>query len=399
MIRRGVILLVLAAACGATSAPPAAAPAPGPAVSPTAAPPPTVRSTSSEVLAKGVNFDHIFEPWWDSGTPYTQEDRRRIASALREEEFAQVSRLGFTHVRLALGQTFLQENRPPFALRSDVLALVDGALDMARRHRLAVVLDMHQTPVPDLAGDPVQMRAFRTLWRALAARYAARDQTILYEILNEPRIEDPAIWRGIVRTLVADIREGDPDRTIVVTGGGWGGARDLVALGNLHLPNLVYTFHFYEPAVFTHQGDPWSDTVISRLRGIRYPLDTAQIRREASRARREGFDEWPFEPWAEGCGREELRRLLQPAFDLGEREGLTIWCGEFGVIRPNTPIADRTRWIADVRELLEEHGGGWCFFEYRYPAGEPGYPGMALVEEDGRPAQAVVEALDLGMPE
>lgn len=387
-LERLAVLAALSAACGAPAA------GSGTTSSSNAKPAdkPSVRRQIDvrAVLAKGINFDHIFEPWWEPGTPYGEEDHRRIAAAIREEEFALVSELGFTHVRLALGQTFLQDRSPPYALRPDMLALVDSALDLAAKHRLAVVLDMHQTPVPNLAGDSGELQAFRTLWRALAARYRAREQPIVFELLNEPRVEDSAVWRSIVRMLIAEIRQEDPDRTIVITGGGWGTAEDLVALGDLNLPNLVYTFHFYEPQAFTHQGDRWSDRVLSRLRSIRYPLDAAQIRREAFRARRDGLEDWPFEGWKAGGGKNELRRRLEPVFDLGRREGLILYCGEFGVHKTYAPTADRARWIADVRDLLEEHGVAWSLWEYR---GD-----FELLDEKGRPARTIVEALGLRVP-
>ena len=342
------------------------------------------------LLAKGINFDHIFNPYRDPKEPYTKEEQRDIASAIKEAEFSQVAGLGFTHIRLNLGQAFLQEPAPPFKVRPEGLELLDRAVGLAGKHDLAVILDMHQIPVPDLAGDGAQLGAFRELWRTLAERYKGLNRPVLFELLNEPRVKNTDAWRAITVELIGDIRKIDPNRAIVVTGAEWGGMENLISLGNLKLPNLVYTFHFYEPFAFTHQGATWGDPGLARLRGIRYPIDPAQMRMEAKRARTLGSAGWPFEEWMNGGGKEELRLRLNPVLEFGKKEGLVLYCGEFGVHKPYAPPADRAHWIADMRSLFEENGVGWGMWAY--------HSGFDLVEDDGKPVPAVITALGLNQP-
>jgi aryl-phospho-beta-D-glucosidase BglC (GH1 family) len=338
------------------------------------------------VLARGINMDHIFDPYRDPKEPWTADDQQRTASLLREEEFALVSRLGFTHVRLNLGRAFLQASATPFELRPAGFALLDRALDLLAAHHLAVLVDMHQVPVPDLEHSAVEREGFKALWRAIAARTRGRAQPIWFELLNEPRVEDPAVWRSVVLDLIAAIRAEDPGRGIVVGGGGWGGDEDLRKLGTIKLPNIVYSFHTYDPFVFTHQGATWTGATLKPLRGIRYPIQPAQMAEERAKAVAAGNDTWPFDSWKDGGGAAEVEKRLQPIFDWAKREGVPLYCGEFGVHRPYAPPEDRARWIADLRTILERHQVLWSMWSF--------HSGFDLVRE-GQADPAIVKALGL----
>lgn len=342
----------------------------------------------SRGLSKGINFDHIFDPYRNSVRhPYSDEDRERIAAALREEEFKQVAELGFTHIRLNLGMVFFQDPKPPFAKRHANLVLLDRALDFAAGSGLGVVLDVHQIPVPNLTGSKDERENFTEMWKMLAKRYRSRKQALVFELLNEPRVEDPEVWREISSELIREIRKLDPGRAIIVTGGGWGGVEDLLKSGGLEFDNLAYSFHFYDPFVFTHQGATWTGKELRYLKGIRYPIDPAQMKAERAAMEERGLSSWPFDDWMGGGGKAALAARIEPAARLAKEQGLLLYCGEFGTHKPWAPPADRARWTADVREILEENGIGWAMWAY--------HAGYDLVEEDGSPTPAIVKALGL----
>jgi endoglucanase len=172
----------------------------------------------------------------------------------------------------------------------------------------------------------------------------------------------------------------------VVGGGGWGGDEDLKKLGLIALPNLVYSFHTYDPFVFTHQGATWTDKVMASLRGIRYPIDPTQMASERAKAVAAGQQTWPFDDWMKGGGAAEVERRLMPIIGWASEHHVPLYCGEFGVHQPYAPPADRAAWITDLRTILERHHVLWSMWAY--------HSGFDLVQE-GKPDPAIVAALGL----
>ena len=100
-----------------------------------------------------------------------------------------------------------------------------------------------------------------------------------------------------------------------------------------------------------------------------------------------GRDGWPFSDWKDGGGKDEIEKRMKPVLDFGKREGLLLYCGEFGVHKPYAPPEDRARWIMDMVSILNAHHVCWAMWSY--------HSGFDLVEKDGTPTPAVVKALGL----
>ena len=49
---------------------------------------------------------------------------------------------------------------------------------------------------------------------------------------------------------------------------------------------------------------------------------------------------------------------------LARATGLPLYCGEWGAL-PSVPRADRLRWYADVRQVLERYGVGWATWDWK----------------------------------
>jgi endoglucanase len=353
-----------------------------------------------KLLSKGINMDHVFDPYQGMGDPSLKFDEAQFKEMdfkLKESEFQQVAGLGFTHVRLNLGRAFIQEGQAPYKLRPAGLTLLDKAVDMALKNHLGIILDMHQVPAPKLFSDPKALEAFKKLWKGLAAHYAHVSPNIVYEFLNEPAV--PALsdkepkeadlerWRGIVRDLVNTVRSEDQEHYIIVMGGGWSGAQDLIQMGNLHLPRLIYTFHCYEPMLFTHQGASWVGKTMEGVRGVDYPVTESAVQRLRAEAKPKEEDAWPFTAYPKGFDKDSMRAYLQPVLDFGKKEQLILYCGEFGVHKPFAPPASRARWISDYTDILNSEGVAWAMWAY--------HSGFDLVDEKGKTDPVIVKALGL----
>jgi aryl-phospho-beta-D-glucosidase BglC (GH1 family) len=133
----------------------------------------------------------------------------------------------------------------------------------------------------------------------------------------------------------------------------------LVLLTPVRDPNVVYTFHFYEPHTFTHQNQPWANT--AGLHDIPYPADSARC----ATAVRALTDSSVVRRATAYCGQRwdatVIGTALDRAAEWSRAHAVPIFAGEFGAYC-GAPEADRLAWIRDVREALERREIGWALW-------------------------------------
>jgi endoglucanase len=310
-----------------------------------------------------------------------------------DADIALMAQIGFDNVRLSidaapLRQGFFEQDPTNFIGR------LDHAVDQMLARGMAVQIDIH--PESDYkkavstTGEGVDR--FVMLWRKLAAHYADRNpDLIFYEIMNEPEERDAYRWLGVQARAAAAIREVAPKNTIIAAGANWSGIGDLLMQEPLRDGNVVYTFHYYEPMQFTHQGARWTGTWPALTHQIPYPpkdeslqASLAQVPDARSKYELEQY-------WMDRWDARRIKLQMDAAAAWGKKNDVPLTCNEFGVHRPVAPADSRMRWIHDVRTALEADGIGWTMWDYR--------GGFGVVwKEDGKPAKvddAVVEALGL----
>ncbi len=326
---------------------------------------------SEALLSRGINISRWFAFPKEAFTP------AYLDHWVSEAEFKQLAAAGFRHVRLSITPDFLKAMQAPYASLPDRFAYIDRALDWAERNQLAAIVDVHpHNPLPLEQGlESPAYSYLQSLWQELATRYRDRPSTVLFEILNEPQVKNPQAWQAIAAGLVKTIRAIDPIHTLIVPGPGWSGAPDLANLKPVDDPNVIYTFHFYNPFEFTHQGGPWDES-LKDLRALPYPFDVERfqaakqrISNPRTKGRLRNFE------WA-GYNASKMRQDLQTALDFRRRYQVPIYCGEFGAFNFTAIAADRYRWHQDLTTAFRQEKVGYALFEYR--------GGFGLVPDHGK---------------
>ena len=127
-----------------------------------------------------------------------------------------------------------------------------AAIRRIQRQGLTVVVSPHPHDwhLETSAADRDRLRAF---WQTLAPALQPLDPArTVPEVLNEPVFPgDPAGWAALQHLVLSDIRRALPDATVVLTGQDWGSIGGLLALTPEDDPNVVYSFHFYDPSELT----------------------------------------------------------------------------------------------------------------------------------------------------
>jgi endoglucanase len=101
---------------------------------------------------------------------------------------------------------------------------------------------------------------FKAIWRDIATSFQNKPETVLFEIMNEPYFDMSASEVENINTqILTIIRQNNPTRNVIVTGGGVNSWQAPMALSDTFLQSdthLIATFHYYIPFNFTNSSSP-----------------------------------------------------------------------------------------------------------------------------------------------
>lgn len=311
---------------------------------------------SSLPFSQGVNFSGWFE---------VPSVRAIVFTAYTEQDFIDVKSIGADIIRLPLNLHSMTRGAPDYRLDPLFIQLLDQAVDWAEKHQLYIILDNHSFD-PVAATDTDIDRILIPVWTQMAGRYKDRSDYILYEVLNEPHGIKAAEWNAIQEKVVKAIRAIDERHSIVVGGVDYNSINALFDLPVYNYDNIIYTFHFYDPYFFTHQGETWgSPPNLKTLKGMPFPGNAhalPEIPRELRGTWIEQSIKYSYKNDATAQG---LANQLDKAVRFSrERGDLPLLCGEFGVFIPNSLPEDRVRWYQTTTQLFRERGIARTSWDY-----------------------------------
>lgn len=341
--------------------------------------------------------------------PYRDEDEwlsgaRPLSDWPEGDQFERIRAMDFDFIRLSVdpGPLLASEG----GKRQEALDILEAAVRTATSAGLKVVFNLHGvSQVPQYGMDMIYdgadsagVAAYREMVVDVAKMLVAVGiEQVAIEPYNEPAYypcdasgtED---WQTIMADTVADIRAVSAELTVVATGACGGSITGLTDLDPwFDDPNLLYSFHMYEPHSFTHQrhddperfasGLPWpasegsADLTIASLRAY---MDAAGINagRQASNIiELQGVVAQYFD---ENWGQPQLEARIGEAVEWAADDDITptrLFMGEFGAIlitpdgRMGAFNPDRLRYLAAVRGEAEKYGFPWAIWEYSNPYG------------------------------
>ena len=280
---------------------------------------------------------------WLSQCDYSAE---HLDNFITEPDFAQIAAWGFDHVRIPVDYNVIQS--PDGAMIEAGLERIDRALDFCNRYGLHAVVDLHKAVGFSFDEDEQESGFFENeryqelfyhLWESLASRYGRMHESVMFDLLNEVTDEAylPA-WKRISRECVRRIRSHAPRTLLLVGGCDWNSAAAVQKLDAPYDAFTVYSFHFYEPKAFTHQGAWWESE--KRDTSLRFTYEES------------------------GASREYFEKLIAPAVGKAASEGCPLYCGEYGVIDVAAP-EEALKWVRDLHAVFENHGISRCLWSYK----------------------------------
>jgi endoglucanase len=328
--------------------------------------------------------------------PYKEDPRPP-----NERELADLKRKGFDTIRLPVDPA-------PFIVfegerREAVYEMLFAAIAKIRRAGLQVIVDLHpnsrhpvwgQHAVAASADAPVFV-SYLGVVEEMARRLDRHADYAALELINEPRVKcagaEQERWQIMSKLLVDSARSASKRLWLVLTGACVSSLEGLIALDPSQYADnkLIYTFHFYDPFSFTHQGAtfiPWPDKYLDEVPwpASRRPIETplALIERRVAKApnldetarlkaisgARANLLKYYRSNAGAGLIRERFQRVATWA-KTHEIPAARVFVGEFGVIRKGSGAAgalcdDRMQWLRDIRTISEDLGFSWAYFNY-----------------------------------
>ncbi len=266
------------------------------------------------------------------------DDGREIYT---EADFKDLAATGANVVRVAI-QLRRCKACDHYAMPEADLAYTERILRRGERHGFRVVLVLLATPwgnQSDYWDDPKLKADIVKKWGQMAHRLKAYPALVAYDLINEPVVPQgllkpsaQAQWHELALAIATELRAADPDTPLVVEPTPWGLPSSFWRTEPIKVSGVVYSFHFYEPRAFTHQGLPDHPAAMA------YP--------------------------SKGWDKAQLSAAMGEARRFAAKHQVPMFVGEFSCVRW-APAGSCPRYLADAVALFEAEGWGWAYHCWR----------------------------------
>jgi len=348
-----------------------------------------VDGAGQPVRLRGVAFGN--QVWGSKALPVTHHG---------EVDFERVRAMGMNAVRFYMYYGTFEDDATPGVYKDAGWRWLDDNVAWARRHGVYMILNMHVPPGGfqsngegrKLWDVPANQDRMVALWRAIAARYAHEPMIAGYDLLNEPGVpRAKEEWQALANRTAKAIREVDRNHLLIVErvnsiAKQWKNDADM----NFFLiddPDVVYTFHFYEPFAYTHQFAGWAHMG----EGGKYPDEQAVAHADTTWLNIATFDSPTLPPGDSGWTRSESPRLVakDPRALIGHLSLVASGVGSGKAFFDDLTVDEydaQGQHIGEVMRLDLKSLGGW----YYWTANGSGHAGIDF-DGHGGPGALTIE--------
>jgi endoglucanase len=275
----------------------------------------------------------------------------------KEEDFEIITEWGMNFARIPMSYWNWASKDNWLAINEDAMEDIDDVVEFGRQYNVHINLNFHRVPGYCINGRELEpMDLFRDTpermrqaldavvyhWRYFAQRYKGISSSRLsFDLINEPpKRTNEKRYEEIVRTIVAGIRDEDPDRVIVVDGKDIG-RNPLSGIDGL---GVVQSTRGYDPMSVSHYTATW------------VPEDEFETF---------NFPSWPIRGddgklWDKAALKEKLIGRWKPWTDKGGQ----VHVGEWGCYN-KTPHDVTLSWMRDILSLWKEAGWGHAMWNLK----------------------------------
>ncbi|MDI1241557.1 MAG: glycoside hydrolase family 5 protein [bacterium] len=328
--------------------------------------------TRAKRLGLGMNFSYL-ENWWLGTKEKSYADFMKPAEAEKKlGVFKSISQAGFKTVRIPINFGAWASYEQPYRWTTpEGLRIADRFIDAALAEGLFVVIDLHHVEFDKTIKGSDATERLAWMWKEIAQRYRHLDpEKAFFELRNEPHDIKAEEWRAQAEVLIKTVRQTAPQHTMMVGFHDWNSRQAMLDSRPFADKNIIYTFHYYDPFIFTHQGATWSSAGLPELRGLPFPSNKKKI--EIPKTAKGTWIEERIKNYSEDSKASKMFDDLKAAKDWAGKNDVPIFLGEFGSFGNFAAMEDRCRhaevlYLAlgrlDIPNAWWEWDGGFAMFD------------------------------------
>lgn len=321
----------------------------------------------------GMNLSYL-DNWWLGTKENNYSDFMNPADAAkREKMFADIADAGFKTVRIPINFGAWASYEKPYKWEDKTgLKTADSFVKWALANNLNAVIDMHHVEFDGSVKGAATTERIVWLWSEIAERYKdSNPERVFFELRNEPHDISAADWRDQAKELIKTVRKIAPKHSLIVGFHDWNSRDAMIKSEPFSDPNIIYTFHYYDPFLFTHQGATWSNEGLKDLKFVPFPFDK-NVKIEIPEIAKGQWVDGLINSYEKDSDANKMFADLKAAKDWSVKHNVPIFLGEFGSFSKLASAEDRCKHAKVIYEALGkldipsawwEWDGGFNMFE------------------------------------